>query len=66
MSFDLESAKAFALKVWQYKQGEVVSAMVFLGDRLGLYHSLYTQGPATSELLAEATASGCFLRLRQG
>lgn len=55
MGFDLDVAKAFSLKVWQYKQGEVVSAMVHLGDRLGLYRSLYTQGPATSELLADAT-----------
>lgn len=55
LSFDLEAAKAFALKTWQYKQGEVVAAMVHLGDRLGLYRALYTQGPATSDLLAEAT-----------
>lgn len=55
MSFDLDTARAFALKVWQYKQGEVVAAMVYLGDRLGLYRTLYTQGPATSQLLAEAT-----------
>jgi len=55
MSFDLDAAKAFSLKVWQYKQGEVVAAMVHLGDRLGIYQALYTQGPATSDLLAEAT-----------
>lgn len=55
MSFDLDNARAFSLKVWQYKQGEVIASMVHLGDRLGLYRSLYTQGPATSELLAEAT-----------
>ena len=28
---------AFALRVWGFKQGEVVSLMVHLGDRLGLY-----------------------------
>lgn len=55
MSFDLEAAKEFSLKVWQYKQGEVVAAMVHLGDRLGLYRAIYTQGPADSHLLAEAT-----------
>ena len=55
MSFDLDAARGFALHVWKYKQGEVVAAMIYLGDRLGLYRSLYTQGPATSELLAEAT-----------
>ena len=28
--------RAFALRVWSYKQGEVVSLMIHLGDRLGL------------------------------
>ncbi len=55
MPFDLDVAKAFALKVWDYKQGEMVAAMVHLGDRLGLYQAIYTQGPASSELLADAT-----------
>ncbi len=55
MSFDLDTAKAFSLKVWDYVQGEMVAAMVHLGDRLGLYQAIYTQGPATSELLADAT-----------
>ncbi|MFC2176836.1 class I SAM-dependent methyltransferase [Actinomycetota bacterium] len=55
MSFDLDAAKAFSLKVWDYVQGEMVAAMVHLGDRLGLYQTIYTQGPATSELLADAT-----------
>lgn len=57
MSFDLDAAQAFSLQVWRYKQGEMVAAMVHLGDRLGLYRAVYTQGPATSEMLAEAT--GC-------
>lgn len=55
MSFDLDEAREFALEVWRYKQGEMVAAMVYLGDRLGLYRAIYTQGPATSEQLAAAT-----------
>jgi hypothetical protein len=29
-----------ALKVWGYREGEVVSLMIHLGDRLGLYRAL--------------------------
>jgi hypothetical protein len=34
---DQDRLGAFALHVWSYKQGEVVSPMPHLGDRLGLY-----------------------------
>ena len=37
---DPDLLKAYVLKVWQYKQGEVVSLMVYLGDRLGLYKAM--------------------------
>jgi len=50
--FDQDAARAFALKVWQYKQGEIVAATVHLGDRLGLYPALYEAGPTTAEALA--------------
>lgn len=45
----------FALKVWEYKQGESVSLMIHLGDRLGLYKALATAGPVTAAELADAT-----------
>ena len=45
----------FALKVWQYKQGEAVSLMVHLGDRLGLYKAMAGAGPMTAGGLAEKT-----------
>jgi 2-polyprenyl-3-methyl-5-hydroxy-6-metoxy-1,4-benzoquinol methylase len=45
----------FALQVWQYKQGEVVSLMVHLGDRLGLYVAMAGAGPLTAQGLAERT-----------
>lgn len=45
----------FALKVWQYRQGEVVSLMIHLGDRLGLYRAMAGAGPLRVEDLAQAT-----------
>jgi 2-polyprenyl-3-methyl-5-hydroxy-6-metoxy-1,4-benzoquinol methylase len=49
---DRDAVDRFALKVWQYKQGEVVSLMVHLGDRLDLYRALDGGGWMTSEELA--------------
>ena len=31
---DTKEVKAFSFNVWNYKQGEVVSLMIHLGDRL--------------------------------
>ena len=45
----------FSLRVWGYKQGEVVSLMIHLGDRLGLYRAMAGQGPMTAAGLAAAT-----------
>jgi SAM-dependent methyltransferase len=45
----------FALHVWQYKQGEAVSLLVHLGDRLGLYRALRGAGPVTAPELAQRT-----------
>ena len=52
---DPDAAKALSLKVWGYKQGELVAAMIHLGDRLGLYKALAGAGSASSVELAEAT-----------
>ncbi len=52
---DPDRLKAYALKVWQYKQGEVVSLMIHVGDRLGLYEALAGGREITSEGLAEQT-----------
>jgi 2-polyprenyl-3-methyl-5-hydroxy-6-metoxy-1,4-benzoquinol methylase len=46
---------AFSLRVWGYKQGEVVSLMIHLGDRLGLYKAMAGAGPMTAAGLAAAT-----------
>jgi hypothetical protein len=53
---DPDRVARFALSVWQYKQGEVVSLMVHLGDRLGLYQALAGAGPFTAPDLAARTA----------
>ncbi len=55
MTFDQDKARAFALKVWKYKEGEVVSLMIHLGDRLGLYAALRGGVPATPDDLAGRT-----------
>jgi 2-polyprenyl-3-methyl-5-hydroxy-6-metoxy-1,4-benzoquinol methylase len=54
-TLDPEELVAFQLRVWGYKQGEVVSLMIHLGDRLGLYRALDGAGPVTAEELAERT-----------
>src|SRR5205814_2576411 len=55
MPVNAEEVLEFQLKVWTYKQGEMVSLMVHLGDRLGLYRTLAEAGPVTSVGLAART-----------
>ena len=50
---DDEAAALMAFQVWSYKQGELVSLLIHLGDRLGLYEAMAGAGPLTSEELAE-------------
>ncbi len=52
---DPEKVGAFALKVWQIKQGELVSLMIHLGDRLGIYRTMRGMGPVTVDELVEAS-----------
>lgn len=44
-----------ALQVWSYKQGEVVSLMIHLGDRLGLYRAMDGAGRMRAADLAART-----------
>lgn len=53
--YDQDRAALLAFQVWTYKQGEVVSLMIHLGDRLGLYRAMAGAGPLTAEQLAERT-----------
>jgi 2-polyprenyl-3-methyl-5-hydroxy-6-metoxy-1,4-benzoquinol methylase len=55
VSTDPDRLAAFALKVWGYKQGEVVALMVHLGDRLGIYQAMAGQAPMTAPQLAART-----------
>ncbi len=50
-----ERQAAFALRVWGYKQGELVSLMIHLGDRLGIYKAMAGAGPLRATQLAERT-----------
>ena len=52
---DPDRRASLALQVWGYKQGEVVSLMIHLGDRLGLYQAMAGQGPTTAGGLAART-----------
>ena len=52
---DPKEVGAFAFQVWNYKQGEVVSLMIHLGDRLGLYRALDGAGAVTAAELAGLT-----------
>ncbi len=48
--------QAFAFRLWSYKQGEMVSLMVHIGNRLGLYRALAAAGEVTAGELAERMA----------
>lgn len=54
-AIDAKALKLFAFKVWSYKMGEIVSLMIHLGDRLGLYRALHSAGAVTSAELAART-----------
>lgn len=54
-SRERDALDRFVLKVWQYKQGEVVSLMVHLGDRLGLYRAMDAAGWLSPADLASRT-----------
>src|SRR5688500_10079341 len=50
-----EEVGLFAFKVWGYKQGELVSLLVHLGDRLGLFAAMPVGEPIDAVDLAAAT-----------
>jgi len=52
---DPEEVGRFALQVWSYKQGEMVSLLIHLGDRLGLYSALDRAGSVTADEFSERT-----------
>ena len=54
-ALDDDAVREFSFAVWNYKQGEMVSLMLHLGDRLGLYRAMAGKGPLTAAELAELT-----------
>src|SRR6202007_2982287 len=52
---DIEKAKKTAEHIFDVLGGALVSAMIYLGDRMGLYQALNGAGPLTSEELARKT-----------
>ena len=52
---DPDEASMFAFQVYTYKMGEMVSLMIHLGDRLGLYRFLAGKEPLTAEQVADQT-----------
>jgi SAM-dependent methyltransferase len=54
-SIDAERFQSYAKLVFGALTGALTAAMVWLGDRLGLYRALADSGPATSEELATRT-----------
>ena len=47
--------KAYAHRLWQYKQAETVAVMLHVGRRLGLFQQLMHSGPTTAAELALKT-----------
>ena len=56
---DTERVEAFAGQILQDLGVTVSAALVYLGDRLGLYRALATVGRADSRRLAAATDRHC-------
>ncbi|MGH3054721.1 MAG: SAM-dependent methyltransferase, partial [Gaiellaceae bacterium] len=52
---DFDKLKEFVKHVFDFLGGAVVSGMIYLGDRLGLYVALRDAGTVTSEELARRT-----------
>ena len=45
-------SRRYAFTVWNYRQGEIVAAMVYLGNELGFYKAMAGAGPMTAGELA--------------
>ena len=52
---DPDALAAITFQVWNFKQGQMVSLMIQIGDRLGLYAALDGAGPTTVDELAART-----------
>ncbi len=50
-----DDPRRYAFTVWNYRQGEIVAAMIYLGNQLGLYKAMANAGPIGAEELAGKT-----------
>ncbi|MCB1646245.1 MAG: methyltransferase domain-containing protein [Pseudomonadales bacterium] len=50
-----DEGRAYAARLWQYKQAETVSIMLYVGRRLDLFKHLAGAGPVTAAELASTT-----------
>jgi SAM-dependent methyltransferase len=54
-AIDPDALKRYSFSVWSFKMGEMVSLMIHIGDRLGLYKALEGAGPVSAADLADKT-----------
>ncbi len=54
-AIDQDKLRSFSSIIWGYKQGEMVSLLIQIGDRLGLYKALQGAGAVTAAELADKT-----------
>ena len=52
---DIEKTGKYAEEIFSHLAGALVSGMIHLGERMGLYRALNGAGPLTSEELARKT-----------
>ncbi len=52
---DQDKLRNFSSTIWGYKQGEMVSLLIQIGDRLGRYKALDGAGAVTAKELADKT-----------
>jgi len=50
-----DDPRRYAFTVWNYRQGEIVAAMIFLGNELGLYRAMASAGAINAATLAKNT-----------
>ena len=54
-NLDLEKLSKYSLDTWLFKQGEMVSLVIHLGHRLGLYEAMDGVGKTTADELSKST-----------
>jgi 2-polyprenyl-3-methyl-5-hydroxy-6-metoxy-1,4-benzoquinol methylase len=50
-----DDPRRYGFTVWNYRQGEIVAAMIYLGNELGFYKAMAGAGPVTAGELAQRT-----------